>query len=89
MNTGLKIKKIRMSKLMSLTKLSQKSGISRSFLSEIESGKKNISLATLEKIAKAFNMKPHQVLDDTICPFCGHRKETEYEVIDDENEPLE
>lgn len=48
---GKNIRQIRKSKNMSINKLSKISGVSLGFLSDIENGKTNPSLDTLEKIA--------------------------------------
>jgi len=41
---------------LSQTEAAGRLGISKSYLSEIESGRKNVSLDTLEKYAEAFDM---------------------------------
>lgn len=57
MTLGARIKKLRADKKLSLRKLEQMTGLSRSTLSEIESGSiKNPTIATLSKIAQALKI---------------------------------
>lgn len=49
----MEIRKIRISKKMSQTDLAKKMNVKREFISRIESGNQNITLATLLKIATA------------------------------------
>ncbi|HHX67601.1 MAG TPA: helix-turn-helix transcriptional regulator [Gallicola sp.] len=66
---GENIRKIRLSKKFSMTKVSNLSGIPTSYISNIENGKRtNPSQETLEKLA--------EVLDTTIS--CLYSKNTEY-----------
>ena len=46
----------------SATDLSEKLGISKSYLSEIENGKKQPTLELIDKYAKVFNMRPSTLL---------------------------
>ena len=55
---GMIIQEKRKSKKISQEKLSEISGIDRSYLSEIETGKKSPSLSTILKIANALKEKP-------------------------------
>lgn len=55
-NFGQKIKKIRNILGISMDELSKSSGVAKSYLSNIESGKnKNVGIQTLDKIAKALS----------------------------------
>lgn len=53
MEIGKKIKALRLEKGMKQLELAKKAGISNTFLSDIEIGRTNPSLKTLEKIANA------------------------------------
>lgn len=53
---GKKIKDIRLSKGVSLRDLAKHTGLTRSFLSQVERGKTNPSIASLERIAHALNI---------------------------------
>lgn len=54
---GENIRTIRKSKKMSINKLSELSGVSLGFLSDIENGKTNPSIDTLEKISDALKVE--------------------------------
>lgn len=56
MNIGKAIKVTRVSKNLTLHKLAELSGLSQSYLSMIESGKRDPNLSILEKIADALEM---------------------------------
>ncbi len=63
MNLGANIRAARNKRKLSLTELSEKTGIAASNLSSIELGKSSPTLNTLVKIAAAFNMKAGMFLD--------------------------
>lgn len=50
---GLRIRQLRKNKGLSIEELAHLAGVHPNYLSEAECGKKNFSLATIEKIAKA------------------------------------
>ena len=54
---GLKIKAIRVSKKISQRKLATLAGISNTYLSDIEVGRTNPSLKTMEKLAAALEIQ--------------------------------
>lgn len=54
---GANIKSIRQHKNISQRKLAERAGISNTYLSDIEVGRTNPSLKTLEKIAAALEME--------------------------------
>jgi transcriptional regulator with XRE-family HTH domain len=54
---GQKIKKIRQEKDMSQQKLSELSDVERKYISNIEQGKVNLTLSTLERLADSLNKK--------------------------------
>lgn len=51
-------------KSLSQSELAATAGIDRSFLSEIEHGKANISISILEKLARALHVTMGSLLDD-------------------------
>jgi len=61
-NLGLQIRKNRLSKQMSLSKLAQIAGISKSYLSSIENHETNPSAHMIQKIAKALEVPLEQLL---------------------------
>lgn len=59
---GKNIKKLRSNSKLSLTALSEKSGLSRQWLWRVENGKENITLDSLEKIANIYGISPISLL---------------------------
>lgn len=53
---GLRIRQLRKNKGLSLEELAHLAGVHPNYLSEAECGKKNFSLTTIEKIAKALEV---------------------------------
>lgn len=53
---GLRIRQLRKNKGLSLEELAHLAGVHPNYLSEAECGKKNFSLTTMEKIAKALEV---------------------------------
>ncbi|AFK87733.1 transcriptional regulator, XRE family [Thermoanaerobacterium phage THSA-485A] len=64
MSIGENIKKIRLAKFISQKDLSDKICISRSYLADIENNRYNPSIKTLNKIAKALNVKISDILEE-------------------------
>lgn len=63
--TRLKVKDVRTEKGFSQRQLARKSGVSLGHISELESGKANPSLLTLDKLAAALNVEVFDLLDRT------------------------
>jgi len=59
---GKRVKKIRLSKKLSQGKLAKILGVHPTYISGIERGLRNPSLITLEKIAKALNVKVEELI---------------------------
>jgi len=59
---GVNIKKIRTAKKMTQGDICRTLMMDRSYMSAIESGKKNITLAVLEKLARALLVSPSDLL---------------------------
>jgi len=53
---GKKMKELRKRKNLSQERLAHKSGLHRTYISDIERGARNVSLKNIEKIAKALNI---------------------------------
>jgi len=49
---------------LSQEKLAEKTGLNRNYVGEIERAEKNITLETLQKIAKALDVRVGDLLDD-------------------------
>jgi XRE family transcriptional regulator, master regulator for biofilm formation len=60
---GKQIKKMRLRKGLSITKLAKKAGISKGYLSSIESHKTNPSAHMIQKLAKALEVPVEQLLN--------------------------
>lgn len=59
---GKVIKSLRIKKSLSQVDLAAGSGLERSYISELENGKYQPKLATIFDIAKAFDMKPSDLI---------------------------
>jgi repressor LexA len=62
MNLGLRIKKFRLALGLTQNELAQKAKISRSYLADVENGRYNPSLNTLENIAEALNVPTDKLI---------------------------
>ena len=71
--TGAVIKRLRSERHISQEVLSGLAGIARSHLAMIESGKKQANFETVWKLAFAFNMQPHELVE-LIEAEAGHSK---------------
>lgn len=65
MELGLKIREFRQSRHVTQTDLCEKIGLSRSFLNELEKGKKKPSAETLLRIAAFFNVTVSELIGET------------------------
>ncbi|MDK1716394.1 helix-turn-helix domain-containing protein [Dellaglioa algida] len=63
MTTGERIKKLRKDRGLTQSELAKEIGISRSYMSEIESDKRNMSIKTLTKIATGLDISLSFLLD--------------------------
>jgi transcriptional regulator with XRE-family HTH domain len=61
---GEKVKDLRISKGYSQEKLAELSELDRTYIPGIESGKRNVSLVVIEKIAQAFKIRISELLND-------------------------
>ena len=59
---GRKIKEIRLKQSISQEKLSQLSGLHRTYIGSIERSERNVSLINIEKIANALGLKAKDLL---------------------------
>ncbi len=59
---GEKLKETRIQKGLSQEKLAFKSGLHRTYISDIERGARNLSLQNIEKIAKALGISNSELL---------------------------
>lgn len=61
---GIKVKNLRISKGYSQEKLAELSDLDRTYIPGIESGKRNVSIVVVEKIAKAFQISISELMDN-------------------------
>ena len=66
MNFGNRLKQIRESRMLSTSKLSQKSGLSQSFVWRIEAGEKQPTLGTLRKLAQGLGINIGELLGEEL-----------------------
>ncbi len=59
---GDNIRRIRLAKEMTQGDLCRKLGVDRGYMSNVESGKKNPTLSTIERIAKALGISSSELL---------------------------
>ncbi len=59
---GKKLKEVRLKKKLSQGDIASKLGVHRSYISGIERGKRNPSLLTINKMAKAIGVEPKELL---------------------------
>lgn len=62
MNVGKRIRALREAKGFSQADIEKRSGLLRSYVSRVENGYTSPSLSTLEKLAKAIEVEPYQLL---------------------------
>ncbi len=60
---GQRVKELRLTKGYSQEKLAEISDLDRTYMPGIESGKRNVSIVVVEKIAKAFNITISELLN--------------------------
>lgn len=65
---GHSIREIRKHQRMSLSHLSEASGVSKSVLSTLENGKRDVTLKTLESICLPLGLHPWELLNYTAKP---------------------
>ena len=61
-NLGITLKALRAEKGISQEKLALSTGIDRRYMSDIENGRRNVSLEILEKLAAFFKMKVSELI---------------------------
>lgn len=63
-NIGIVVKKMRAEKGISQEKLALDTGIGRRYMSDIENGRRNVSLEIVEKIAGYFGIKASEFIQE-------------------------
>lgn len=59
---GAKVRKYRMKKGISQEAFAEQAGLHRTYITQLESGKRNIALKNVEKVAKALGVKIQELL---------------------------
>ena len=59
---GLNMKKIRLGKDMSQGDICRALGLDRAYISNVENGKQNLTISTMEKVAKVLGVSVDQLL---------------------------
>lgn len=62
---GLSLRNVRTTHSLSQEQLAEKSGLHRTYVSQLERGLKSPSLSTLFRLAAAFGIPPHQLIQRT------------------------
>lgn len=63
-NLGITLKALRAEKGVSQEKLALSTGIDRRYMSDIENGRRNVSLEIIEKLATFFDMKASEFIQE-------------------------
>ena len=61
----IRLTELRTMKNMSQKELSQKSGLSQSYIAMIEKGERNLNYKTMQQLARALNVKPEDIVSQT------------------------
>jgi len=69
------VKNIRCQKGLSQDELSEKTGLDRTFISQIENGQRNPSLSTILKISEGLNIKPSALISKFEISYLKSREE--------------
>jgi len=68
-----KMKEIRHKRGLSLQQVADRTGFSKSFIHEIETGKKGLTYETALKIASVFNVKPDDIFYPSSKPMANKK----------------
>jgi transcriptional regulator with XRE-family HTH domain len=61
---GTNLRKIRLDKGISQEELANLAGLHRTYISSVERGERNVTLETIEKLAKAFGVSTSKLMPD-------------------------
>ncbi|MDF2949816.1 MAG: Cupin 2 conserved barrel domain protein [Sedimentibacter sp.] len=86
---GSKLRKLRKLKDMTIEVLSEKSGFTPSYISQVERNLIEPSLTALIKICKVLNVAPYYFLDDNNNVIVTRKEERQRLIIPDSNQELE
>lgn len=60
---GARLKTLRQARNLTQEELAEAAGFSRSYYTEMETGKRNVSLLNLQRLAKCLNIKVSELID--------------------------
>lgn len=86
---GSKVRKLRKLKDMTIEELSEESGFTASYISQVERNLIEPSLTALDKICKALNVSPYYFLDDVNNVIVTRREERQRLVVPGKDNELE
>lgn len=86
MNISLKIKKYRVQRKMTQEELAEKAGLSISYISQVETGRKNMGREGMEKVAEALKVPISLLLQTDINTYRNSKKSQIINELDDCNE---
>lgn len=86
---GSKVRKLRKLKEMTIEELSEKSGFTASYISQVERNLIEPSLTALSKISKVLNVAPYYFLDESNNVIVTRKEERQKLIIPNNNQELE
>ena len=86
---GNKVRKLRKYNDMTIDELSEKSGFTSSYISQVERNLIEPSLSALSKISKVFNISPYYFLDERSNVVVTRREDRQKLLIPEKNQELE
>lgn len=86
---GSKVRKLRKFNDMTIDELSEKSGFTSSYISQVERNLIEPSLSALSKICKVFNISPYYFLDESNNVVVTRREDRQKLLIPEKNQELE
>jgi transcriptional regulator with XRE-family HTH domain len=63
---GTRLREVRIGCALSQEELAARAGLHRTFVSMVERGKRNVTLATVEKLAKALKCRMAELMPDAV-----------------------
>ncbi len=63
LNFGKRVRELRQEQKLSQEELADKIGIHRTYIGSIERGEKSVSIITIEKVAKVFNLSISKLME--------------------------
>ena len=86
---GNKVRKLRKSKYMTIDELSEKSGFTASYISQVERNLIEPSLTALNKISKVLNVSPYYFFDDSNNVIVTRKEERQKLIVPEQDIEME